>query len=88
VDGLRGIVVTLKNARRRPTGYLNLLTDPWATIYHGRRRLGNTPLVRVKLPTGRVKLRAVNRVAGIDRAFHVEIRRGRVTRRSLRLTRR
>jgi hypothetical protein len=71
--------------RRRPTGYLNLLTTPWATIYHGRRRLGNTPLVKVRLPAGRIKLRAVNRAARINATFYVNVKRGRVARRSLTL---
>jgi serine/threonine-protein kinase len=69
----------------RPQGYLNLATVPWATIYHRRRRLGNTPLVRARLPAGRVTLRAVNRGQGINTTFTVEIRAGRVTRQSRRL---
>jgi serine/threonine-protein kinase len=71
--------------KTRPHGFLNLATSPWATIYHGRRRLGNSPLVRARLPAGRVRLRAVNRAAGINTSFTVEIRQGKVTREARRL---
>jgi serine/threonine protein kinase len=70
---------------RREHGFINLATVPWATIFHGRRRLGNTPLVRVKLPAGRVRLRAVNRAAGINTTFTVEIVKGKVTRKGVQL---
>ncbi len=70
---------------RRGHGFINLATVPWATIFHGRRRLGNTPLVRVKLPEGRVRLRAVNREAGINTTFVVEIVKGKVTRKGVQL---
>jgi len=70
------------NVKRRPAehGELNLVTRPWATVYHGARRLGNTPLVRAKLPTGTVKLRAINREAGINMTFTVRIEKDKLTR--------
>jgi len=71
--------------RIRDQGLLNLATTPWAGIYHGRRFLGNTPLVRAKLPTGTIRLRAVNLAAGIDTAFKVTIVKDQLTRKAVKL---
>jgi len=70
---------------RKPEGMLNLATAPWATIYLGRRRLGDTPLVRAKLPVGTIRLRAVNREAKIDATFTVTIAKDELTRKFVRL---
>jgi serine/threonine protein kinase len=61
-------------------GSLNLVTEPWTAIYRGKTWVGNTPLVRVELPVGRVRLRAVNQSLGIDRRIVVTIEAGKVTR--------
>ena len=47
-----------------PDGLLTLRTNPWSEVFLGTRRLGNTPLVRVALPSGRQTLRLVNPKAG------------------------
>jgi eukaryotic-like serine/threonine-protein kinase len=73
---------------RRELGTLNLATDPWATIYHGKRRLGDTPLVGVRLPVGRLHLTAVNPEEKIQTTFVVEIKRNKLTRHRLVLRRR
>jgi len=62
------------------TGTLHLATRPWATIYHGRRRLGDTPLVGVRLPVGSIKLTAVNEEEKIRVTFTVHIKRGQLVR--------
>ncbi len=45
--------------RDRPPGYVTLATKPYAEIFWGKRRLGQTPLARVQLPSGCIELRAV-----------------------------
>lgn len=69
-------------------GLLNLATQPWATIYHGRKRLGNTPLVRIKLPVGTITLRAVNADANVDTTFNVVIKKDQLTRKAMRFEQR
>jgi serine/threonine-protein kinase len=59
-----------------PPGKLRLITNPWTDVYHQGRKLGQTPLVDVQLPAGPVKLRVVNREAGIDRVITVRIKSG------------
>jgi serine/threonine protein kinase len=73
--------------RPREVGLLNLATVPWATIYHGRKKLGDSPLVRAKLPAGQVTLRAVNKAAGINTTFTVTIAKGKLARRTVDLRR-
>jgi hypothetical protein len=82
-----------KPAEKKPEkaiehGLLNLATQPWATIYYGRKKLGNTPLVRIKLPVGTVTLRAVNAEAGVDTTFNVVIKRDKLTRKAMRFEQR
>jgi len=74
-------------ARGPEFGMLNLATVPWATIYHGRKNLGDSPLVRAKLPVGVVTLRAVNKAAGINATFTVTIAKGKLARRTVDLRR-
>jgi eukaryotic-like serine/threonine-protein kinase len=66
-------------------GQLNLQTQPWATIYYGRRRLGDTPLIGVHLPVGTLTLTAVNPEEKIRTTFKVEIKRGQVVRKVVKL---
>jgi serine/threonine-protein kinase len=68
-------------------GTLHLATRPWATIYHGKRRLGDTPLVGVKLPAGSVKLTAVNDEEKIRISFTVQIKKGQILRQQVDLRR-
>ncbi|RME24831.1 MAG: hypothetical protein D6806_08955, partial [Deltaproteobacteria bacterium] len=60
-----------------PPGMLRLVTVPWTDVYFEGRKLGQTPLVDVRLPSGKVTLRLVNREAGIDRKIVVDIKPGR-----------
>ena len=63
----------------RGSGRLRLSTTPWTTIYLGERKLGPTPLVDIKLPAGRHRLRAVNPGKGIERTIEVEIKPDQTT---------
>ncbi|GAB5544087.1 MAG: hypothetical protein SangKO_038470 [Sandaracinaceae bacterium] len=44
-----------------PPGRLSLNTRPWSKVYVGRRLLGTTPIGRVEVPSGTVRLRLVDR---------------------------
>ncbi len=57
----------------RSTGKLNLRTTPWTTVYLGKRKLGDTPLVGVVLPSGSQVLRVVNAEAGVRSSIEVTI---------------
>ena len=41
-------------------GYLFVTTTPWSTVYLGGRKLGETPLAKVRLPAGSHTLRFVD----------------------------
>ena len=73
--------------RPRRYGTLDLNASPWAEVYLGKRRLGNTPLQGVRLPTGRHRLRLVNPQRQLTARITVRIRAGRTTRRAVRLSR-
>ncbi len=62
-----------RSNRKKRFGRLRLKTTPWATIYHRGRRIGQTPLIDVKLPVGIVRLRARNEKAGIDKTITIRI---------------
>ena len=65
--------VTVKSPVVRSTGKLNLRTTPWTTVYLGKRKLGDTPLVGVVLPSGSQVLRVVNAEAGVQSSIEVTI---------------
>jgi hypothetical protein len=52
-------------------------------VYLGDRKLGTTPLAGVAVPAGKLRLRLVNKSAGIDRAFVVDVKRGETVRRTV-----
>jgi serine/threonine-protein kinase len=72
-------------APERPTGYLTLDTDPWATVYLGARKLGTTPFMRVALPAGHHKLVLDVKNSGERIERYVDIAPGEVKRLGLRL---
>ncbi len=59
---------------RHKAGYLSLNTSPWVEVYLGPRKLGVTPLVRVKLQPGKHRLKLVNWEEGINIPLVVKIR--------------
>jgi serine/threonine-protein kinase len=60
-------------------GVLNLNTNPWSEIYLGRRRLGMTPVMGVKLRAGKHTFTAVNRGMRIRQKISLTIRSGKAT---------
>jgi len=72
--------VLKRSSPPRPrTGSLRLNTVPWSEVFFGRRKLGMTPLLGVKLPAGRHTLKAVNRAKGLEKKFSVVIQPGKTT---------
>ncbi|MBN2495736.1 MAG: serine/threonine protein kinase [Deltaproteobacteria bacterium] len=65
-------------------GFLRLDSDPWTEVYLGEKKLGPTPLFKVELPAGTHRLRLVNEEAHIDRRVEIRIRKGELTKRSIR----
>jgi eukaryotic-like serine/threonine-protein kinase len=58
---------------RRQSGKLTLKTEPWTTVYLGSKRLGDTPLLEVSVPAGRLVLKLVNPESGVQSSIEVEI---------------
>jgi serine/threonine protein kinase len=72
--------------RRAGFGYLNLNTFPWSTVtIAGAGRALSTPILRLKLPTGRHTLVLENREQRLRKVVSVRIHRGTVTTRVIRL---
>jgi hypothetical protein len=71
----------IKKKRALPkSGWLTIDTRPWTEVYAGKRRLGLTPVVGVKLPTGKHELTLKNEKLGLIRKITVTIRPGKTTR--------
>lgn len=51
----------LRRAPATPPGRLSINTRPWSKVYVGRRLLGTTPIGEVRVPSGTVRLRLVDR---------------------------
>jgi len=69
-----------KIARPKPTmGTLRLNTVPWSEVYLGKRKLGMTPLLGVKLPVGKHTLKATNKSRGLEKKIKITIRPGKTT---------
>lgn len=66
-------------------GALTLKTTPWTTVYLGKQKLGDTPLINVSLPAGRQVLRLVNAEKGLESSIEVEIVPNETTVKKLRL---
>ncbi len=60
-------------------GNLRLNTVPWSEVYLGKRKLGMTPLLGVKLPVGTHTLTATNKNRGLVKKIKVTIRPGKTT---------
>ncbi|WP_224240512.1 serine/threonine-protein kinase [Hyalangium gracile] len=59
-------------------GTLTLVTTPYAKVYLGRRYLGDTPLFKLSLPTGKQTLKLVD-ASGRSLRLPVEIKPGETT---------
>lgn len=60
-------------------GYLTIDATPYADIYIDNRKIGVTPLVRIKLPVGEHRIRA-RTAAGKEKRLDVRIKRDRTSR--------
>ena len=49
---------------------------PWTTVYLGKKKLGETPLVRVPVPAGNLELSLVNPDANIKEAYFAKVKPG------------
>ena len=61
------------------TGKLTLATVPWTSVYLDGKKLGDTPLVNVDVPAGRLTLKLKNAGAGIDQSYIVNVSAGKTT---------
>jgi hypothetical protein len=94
VKGLQGerIVVDFDPGRiptpKKPKfGVLRLTTKPWSQVYLGKRSLGMTPLMGLKLPAGRHTLTAINKEFKIRKKFTVTIKPGKTVTKTVNLKR-
>ncbi|GMU62935.1 MAG: hypothetical protein AMXMBFR34_46980 [Myxococcaceae bacterium] len=81
-----GPVVTSPNPRPatpqvapKAFGKLTLETTPWTTMYLGRQKLGDTPLVEQRVPAGRLLLRLSNPERSLESSVEVDVFAGRTT---------
>ena len=61
-------------------GYLTLDTVPWTTVYLGKRKLGETPLVKVPVPAGSLELSLINVDDGVKESYLARVKPGEVFR--------
>jgi serine/threonine protein kinase len=64
-------------------GFLTLDTVPWTTVYLGKKKLGETPLVKVPVPAGELELSLVNGDAKINESYVARVKPGEVFRKRL-----
>jgi eukaryotic-like serine/threonine-protein kinase len=64
-------------------GFLSLDTVPWTVVYLGDKKLGETPLVNVPVPSGALELLLVNSDAGIKEAYIAKVKPGETFRQRL-----
>jgi len=64
-------------------GYLTLDTSPWANVSVGGNSLGQTPVVRAKLPVGTHTVQLSNPERGISTTYQVTIQPGKTSVRRL-----
>ncbi len=59
---------------RAGMGFLSLRsTGPWFEVFLGSRKLGDTPLQRVSVPSGHLELRLVNHEEGLEQRMTVDV---------------
>ncbi|MEQ8276320.1 MAG: serine/threonine-protein kinase [Deltaproteobacteria bacterium] len=68
-SGSGGCVV---NSNLSP-GYATINTTPYAEVYWGKRKLGQTPIARVQLPAGCIKIRAVSLDGSKTRTVQIKV---------------
>lgn len=78
-------VAKLADAASTQRGRLTLDTEPWTRVFLGKTLLGETPLVDVKIPPGRHRLRLVNAAEKVDTEIEVQVAPGGTVRKKLAL---
>jgi serine/threonine-protein kinase len=71
---------TTAAATAADTGFLTLDTVPWTTVYLGKKKLGETPLVKVPVPAGELELVLVNSDAKVNETYVARVKPGAVFR--------
>lgn len=61
-----------------PRGYITITTKPYSTVYWDGRKLGETPVARVPMPSGCIELVAKNEKLGLERRVKVNVEPNRV----------
>ena len=60
-------------------GSLSINTNPWSTVFIDGKKVGNTPLQRIKLKAGRHEVTLVNKKQGIEEKLKIVIEAGKET---------
>jgi hypothetical protein len=70
-----------KDAKRKKggKGKLSINTNPWSVVFIDGKKVGNTPLLRVKLKAGRHEVTLVNKEQGIEQKLKIVIEAGKET---------
>ena len=65
-----------RRIRRSFVGRLTVRTSPWVYVYQGRKRLGMTPIVGMKVLAGTFRIRLVRRKKRINHPVSVNLAPG------------
>jgi serine/threonine protein kinase len=71
------VAVTKPKPASGKTGTLRINSEPFAVIYKGKKRLGPTPQMNIKLPAGSHTLTLKNDALGISKRVRVRIEAGK-----------
>jgi|GEM_PF-3372502 len=61
-----------------PRGYITITTKPFSDVYWNGRKLGQTPIARIPMPSGCIELVAKNEKLGLERRVKVNVEPNRV----------
>ncbi|MBL8950547.1 MAG: serine/threonine protein kinase [Myxococcaceae bacterium] len=61
------------------SGKLRLDTEPWTTVFYKGKKLGDTPLIDVRVPSGQLELLLVNEEAKVRTVIDIEVAPGETT---------
>lgn len=67
------------------SGWLSINAIPWAEVFLDGIFLGETPLERIKMPVGKHTLVLVNNCVGDSKTVVVEIKKGKLMRKVVRM---
>jgi eukaryotic-like serine/threonine-protein kinase len=69
----------------KQVGRLTFDTVPWTHVFLGKKKLGDTPLLDVSIPSGKQVLQLINEEKGINQAYEIEIKPGKSTSKRIKL---